>query len=147
MGLADPNALLQAIAAWQAYERIGSPEGELALVQCVIYLSNAPKSNSVYKAYNNALLDANELGSLSPPKHVLNAPTKLMQDIGYGVGYSYDHDTEESFSGQNYFPVGMARGKYYFPADRGFESEVIKRLERWEKIRREGQDDISKEQI
>ncbi|PPR12566.1 MAG: Replication-associated recombination protein A [Alphaproteobacteria bacterium MarineAlpha12_Bin1] len=147
VGLADPNALLQAIAAWQAYERIGSPEGELALVQCVIYLSNAPKSNSVYKAYNNALLDANELGSLSPPKHVLNAPTKLMQDIGYGVGYSYDHDTEESFSGQNYFPVGMARGKYYFPADRGFESEVIKRLERWEKIRREGQDDISKEQI
>ncbi|MCH7865880.1 MAG: replication-associated recombination protein A [Proteobacteria bacterium] len=137
IGLADPQALLQAITAWEAYERLGSPEGELALVQCVIYLSTAPKSNAAYRAEKAAARAARETGSLDPPKHILNAPTGLMKDLGYGAGYEYDHDTEEGFSGQNYFPDGMARSRLYEPGERGFEREIAKRLEYWDKLRDE----------
>ncbi|MGH6933723.1 MAG: replication-associated recombination protein A, partial [Dongiaceae bacterium] len=115
IGLADPQALPQALAAWDTYERLGSPEGELALAQCVIYLGTAPKSNAAYVAFNNANASARETGSLMPPKHILNAPTRLMKDLGYGKGYQYDHDAEEGFSGQNYFPDGMARRSFYDP--------------------------------
>ncbi|TAN47580.1 MAG: replication-associated recombination protein A, partial [Rhodospirillales bacterium] len=137
VGLADPDALLQAIAAWEAYERLGSPEGELALVQLVIYLGTAPKSNAAYKAEGAARRAAKETGSLSPPLHILNAPTKLMQDIGYGDGYAYDHDAPDGFSGQNYFPEGMKRQRFYNPAERGFEREIRKRLDYWDKLRSE----------
>ena len=137
IGLADPQALLQAITAWQAYERLGSPEGELAVVQCVIYLSTAPKSNAAYRAEKAAAQAARETGSLDPPKHILNAPTGLMKDLGYGAGYEYDHDTEEGFSGQNYFPDGMPRGRFYEPGKRGFEKEIAKRLAYWDKLRDE----------
>ena len=137
VGLADPQALVQAIAAWEAYERLGSPEGELALVQLIIYLGTAPKSNAAYKAEKAALRLARDTGSLMPPKHILNAPTRLMKDLGYGDGYVYDHDTEEGFSGQNYFPDGIRRQALYRPADRGFEREVAKRLDYWNKLRRE----------
>ncbi|HEY1385767.1 MAG TPA: replication-associated recombination protein A, partial [Dongiaceae bacterium] len=109
IGLADPQALTQALAAWDAYDRLGSPEGELAIAQCVIYLGTAPKSNAAYEAMSGANEAARKTGSLMPPKHILNAPTRLMKDLGYGKGYSYDHDTAEAFSGQNYFPDGMAR--------------------------------------
>ena len=136
VGLADPEALVQALAAWQAYERLGSPEGELALVQCVIHLGTAPKSNAGYKAASAALALARETGSLTPPKHILNAPTRLMKDLGYGAGYVYDHDTEDGFSGQDYFPEGMERQQLYRPGDRGFEREVAKRLAYWNKLRR-----------
>ena len=139
VGLADPNALPQAIAAWNTYERLGSPEGELALAQCVIYLGTAPKSNAAYVAYNSATAAARETGSLMPPKHILNAPTRLMRDLGYGKGYEYDHDAEEGFSGQNYFPEGMARRSFYEPVDRGFEREVRKRLEYWNRLREQRQ--------
>ncbi len=136
VGLADPAALPQAIAAWEAYERLGSPEGELALVQAIIYLGTAPKSNSAYMAEKSARRAAKETGSLVPPMHILNARTSLMKDLGYGDGYAYDHGTEEGFSGQNYFPDDMARAQFYTPVDRGFEREIAKRLEYWDKLRK-----------
>jgi putative ATPase len=135
IGLADPGALTQAIAAWEAYERLGSPEGELALAQLVIYLGTAPKSNAGYNAYKAAVRAARETGSLMPPKHILNAPTKLMKQIGYGAGYEYDHNTAEGFSGQNYFPDGMERQHFYDPVERGFEREIRKRLDYWSRLR------------
>ncbi|MGH6962484.1 MAG: replication-associated recombination protein A [Dongiaceae bacterium] len=137
VGLADPQALVQALAAWDTYERLGSPEGELALAQCVIYLGTAPKSNAAYVALASANAAAKETGSLMPPKHILNAPTRLMRDLGYGQGYEYDHDTAEGFSGQNYFPDGMRRRTFYDPVDRGFEREIRKRLDYWDKLRRQ----------
>jgi putative ATPase len=139
VGLADPDALHQALAAWDTYERLGSPEGELALAQCVIYLATAPKSNAGYRAFGAAMGAAKETGSLMPPKHILNAPTRLMKQIGYGKGYSYDHDTLEGFSGQNYFPEEMKRRRFYEPVDRGFEREIRKRLEYWDRPRAEKQ--------
>ena len=135
VGLADPQALTQTLAAWEAYERLGSPEGELALAQAVIYLGSAPKSNAAYKGFNEAWRAARESGSLMPPKHILNAPTKLMKELGYSEGYEYDHDAPEAFSGQDYFPEGMERRRYYRPVPRGFEREIAKRLEYWEKLR------------
>ncbi|MEQ8804595.1 MAG: replication-associated recombination protein A [Rhodospirillales bacterium] len=137
IGLADPQALPQALAAWDTYERLGSPEGELALVQAVVYLATAPKSNALYKAEKAARRMARETGSLMPPKHILNAPTKLMKDLDYGKEYAYDHDAEDGFSGQNYFPDGMARTRLYAPRDRGFEREIVKRLAYWDKLRRQ----------
>jgi putative ATPase len=137
VGLADPDALLQAIAAWDAYERLGSPEGELALVQCVIYLGSAPKSNAAYRAESAAMAAARETGSLMPPKHILNAPTRLMRDLGYGRGYAYDHDAADAFSGQNYFPDEMPRRSFYRPTDRGFEKAIRSRLAFWERLRRQ----------
>jgi len=135
VGLADPDALVQTLAAWDTYERLGSPEGELAIAQAVIYLATAPKSNAAYVALGAAGRAARETGSLMPPMHILNAPTRLMRDLGYGRGYAYDHDTEAGFSGQNYFPDGMARQNFYRPTERGFEREVAKRLEYWRKLR------------
>ncbi|NPD69714.1 replication-associated recombination protein A [Lichenicola cladoniae] len=135
VGIADPHALLQAIAAWETYERLGSPEGELALAQLVVYLGTAPKSNAVYKAFGAAMRAAKATGSLAPPAHILNAPTKLMKEIGYGQGYAYDHDTDEGFSGQNYFPDGMERERFYRPTDRGFEREINRRLDTWSRLR------------
>ncbi len=136
IGMADPNALSQALAAKEAYDFLGSPEGELALVQSVIYLATAPKSNAAYTAYKAAARAASEKGSLMPPMHILNAPTKLMQDIGYGKDYDYDHNAEDGFSGQNYFPDGMRRQSYYAPVERGFEREIIKRLDYWDNLRK-----------
>ena len=136
IGLADPSALLQADAAKNAYHFLGSPEGELALAQATIYLATAPKSNAGYKAYKAAMVSAKEAGSLPPPKHILNAPTELMADQGYGEGYVYDHDAEAGVSGQNYFPENMARQKFYRPVDAGQEREVAARLAEWEKIRK-----------
>ena len=138
IGLADPQAALQALAAWDCYERLGSPEGELALAQAVIYLATAPKSNAVYKALGSATRSARETGSLMPPKHILNAPTRLMKDLGYGEGYAYDHDTSDGFSGQDYFPEAMARRRFYVPVERGFEREIAKRLEYWDRLRQHG---------
>ena len=135
VGLADPQALVQTLAAWDTYERLGSPEGELAIAQAVIYLATAPKSNAAYVALGAAMRAARETGSLMPPMHILNAPTRLMQDLGYAKGYVYDHGTEEGFSGQNYFPDGMERQEFYAPAERGFEREIVKRLEYWRKLR------------
>lgn len=135
IGMADPQALPMMLAAWQAYERIGSPEGELCLAEGVIYLATAPKSNAGYVAYKAAQKAAATHGSLMPPKHILNAPTKLMQDIGYGADYAYDHDDPEAFSGQNYFPEGMARQDFYQPVERGFEREIKKRLDYWAALR------------
>ncbi|WP_114394429.1 replication-associated recombination protein A [Oleisolibacter albus] len=140
VGMADPGALTQAIAAWEAYERLGSPEGELAIAQLVIYLGTAPKSNAGYKAYGAAVRAAKETGSLMPPKHILNAPTKLMKELGYGHGYAYDHDTADGFSGQNYFPDGMERQTFYKPVERGFEREIRKRQDYWAKLRAERQE-------
>ena len=137
IGLADPNALVQANAAWDAYDRLGSPEGELALVQCIIYLGTAPKSNAAYRAEKSSSLDAKQTGSLMPPMHILNAPTKMMKDLGYSKGYEYDHDAADGFSGQNYFPDDMARTNYYSPKDIGFEREIKKRVEYWAKLRAE----------
>ena len=137
IGLADPDALPQTIAAWQAFERLGSPEGELALAQAVIYLATAPKSNAAYRAYGAASRAAKETGSLSPPAHILNAPTRLMKQLGYGAGYAYDHGEPEAFSGQNYFPEGLPRESFYEPVERGFEREVRKRLDYWAKLRAE----------
>jgi putative ATPase len=136
IGLADPSALVQANAAKEAYDFLGSPEGELALAQCVIYLASAPKSNAAYTAYGAAMRLAKEGGSLSPPKHILNAPTRLMRQEGYGAGYIYDHSTEEGFSGQNYFPDGLERQAFYRPEDRGHEAEIKARLESWAALRR-----------
>lgn len=135
IGNADPQAMGIALAAWDTYERLGSPEGELALAQALVYVATAPKSNAVYMAYKDAAQAARETGSLMPPAHILNAPTKMMKDIGYGSGYEYDHDTPEGFSGQNYFPDGMARQDFYQPVERGFEREIAKRLEYWQKLR------------
>ncbi|MDA8253163.1 MAG: replication-associated recombination protein A [Rhodospirillales bacterium] len=135
IGLADPAALPQALAAWEAYERLGSPEGELAIVQAVLYLGTAPKSNAAYIAFGEAQRAARATGSLMPPAHILNAPTTLMKNLGYGRGYSYDHEAPDAFSGQNYFPDGMARAEFYRPAERGFEREVAKRLAYWAKLR------------
>src|SRR5216683_3189631 len=135
IGLADPQGLVQALAAWQAYERLGSPEGELAIAQAVIYLATAPKSVAAYMALGEAQRAAKESGSLMPPMHSVNAPTKLMKALGYGKGYVYDPDTEEGFSGQNYFPDELPRQAFYRPIDRGFEREIKKRLDYWEKLR------------
>jgi len=136
IGLADPQALPACIAAWEAYERLGSPEGELALAQALLYLATAPKSNAAYMAYGAARRAAQETGSLLPPKHILNAPTTLMKSEGYGAGYQYDHDTAEGFSGQDYFPDEMERRQFYAPPERGFEREIRKRLEYWERLRK-----------
>jgi len=137
VGMADPNALVQALAGWDTYERLGSPEGELAIAQVVIYLATAPKSNAVYAAFGAARQAAQATGSLMPPAHILNAPTTLMQELGYGAGYAYDHEAEDAFSGQDYFPESLSRARFYQPRDRGFEREIAKRLAYWEKLRRE----------
>jgi putative ATPase len=135
IGLADPGAVQQALAAWDVYERLGSPEGELALAQLVIYLGTAPKSNAAYMAFKAAMRAAKQTGSLAPPMHILNAPTKMMKELGYGQGYQYDHDQADGFSGQNYFPDGMERQQFYRPVERGFERDVGKRLEYWARLR------------
>ena len=136
IGLADPQALIQTNAAKEAYQFLGSPEGELALAQSVVYLATAPKSNAVYSAYKTAMISAKSSGSLSPPKHILNAPTKLMKSEGYGEGYEYDHDSEDGFSGQDYFPDGYSRQNYYRPVERGYEREIQKRLDYWDGLRK-----------
>jgi putative ATPase len=135
IGLADPAAVEQAIAAWETYDRLGSPEGDLAIAHLVVYLGTAPKSNAAYTAFGAARRAAKKTGSLMPPMHILNAPTKMMKELGYGAGYAYDHDAEDGFSGQNYFPVGMDRERFYSPPDRGFEREIRKRLAYWDKLR------------
>ncbi len=135
IGLADPQALVQTLAAADAYERLGSPEGELCIVQALIYLATAPKSNAAYMAMKEAKVAALRTGSLMPPKHILNAPTKLMAEVGYGDGYVYDPDTADGFSGQDYFPEAMGRTEFYRPKERGFEREIIKRLDYWAKLR------------
>jgi putative ATPase len=137
IGLADPQAQAVCLQGWETYERLGSPEGELALAQAVVYLALAPKSNAAYVAYKEARVAARKTGSLPPPKHILNAPTKLMKEQGYGEGYAYDHDAEDAFSGQDYFPEDMARGVYYRPVERGFERDLKKRLD-WFVRRRAG---------
>jgi putative ATPase len=135
IGMADPHALLVANAAKDAYDFLGSPEGELALAQAVLYVATAPKSNATYVAFGRAMRTAREAGSLPPPKHILNAPTRLMQEEGYAAGYEYDHDTEEAFSGQDYFPEQLGRQTFYEPVERGFEREIRKRLDYWAKLR------------
>jgi len=135
VGLADPNAMQIALTAWQVYERMGSPEGDLALTQLVIYLGTAPKSVGNYKAQKSAYAAAREYGTLMPPKNILNAPTKMMKNMGYGAGYVYDPDTASGCSGQNCFPESMPRQKFYTPIERGFEREIKKRLEYWESFR------------
>ena len=137
IGLADPQALIVANAAKEAYDFLGSPEGELAIAQAVIYLATAPKSNAAYAAFGEAMRTAKEAGSLLPPKHILNAPTGLMQQEGYGAGYAYDHDAPDAFSGQDYFPEALGRRRFYDPPERGFEREIRKRLEYWAKLRKE----------
>jgi putative ATPase len=137
IGMADPNALVQALAGWDAYERLGSPEGELAIAQAVVYLGTAPKSVALYRATGRANDAARRTGSLMPPMHAVNAPTKLMKAQGYAKGYQYDPDSEEGFSGLSYFPDGMAREEFYQPVERGFEREIRKRLEYWDRLRRE----------
>ncbi len=141
IGLADPQALTQCLAAKDAYEFLGSPEGELAIVQACLYCAAAPKSNAAYKAQKAAWKSAKETGSLAPPQNILNAPTKLMKDIGYGAGYAYDHDAPDGFSGADYWPEGMAPQTYYQPVPRGFERQVIERMEWWEKKRRDQRGD------
>jgi putative ATPase len=133
--MADPQAMPQALAGWETYERLGSPEGELAIAQVVLYLATSPKSNAAYAGYKSAMRSAKSTGSLAPPAHILNAPTKLMKDLGYGAGYAYDHDTEAGFSGQNYFPDGMPRESFYQPTDRGHEKRVADRLAHWAELR------------
>ncbi|MCB1380083.1 MAG: replication-associated recombination protein A, partial [Alphaproteobacteria bacterium] len=137
IGLADPDAAQQALAAKDTFDFLGSPEGELALAQATVYLATAPKSNALYVAFKAATERARQTGSLAPPKIILNAPTKLMKQQEYGAGYRYDHDQPDAFSGQNYFPDGMGRESYYSPVERGFEREVKKRIEYWAKLRRE----------
>ncbi|HEX3438756.1 MAG TPA: replication-associated recombination protein A [Pseudolabrys sp.] len=137
IGLADPQALVIANAAKDAFDFLGSPEGELAIAQAVLYVATAPKSNAGYTAYGAAKQVAKQAGSLLPPKHILNAPTNLMKDEGYGRGYAYDHDQEDAFSGQNYFPDALPRQQFYNPVERGFEREIRKRLEYWAKLRKE----------
>ena len=141
IALADPQAQSHALHAWETYERLGSPEGELALAQTVIYLALAPKTNAGYAAYKNARAAARKTGSEPPPKHILNAPTKLMAEQGYGAGYEYDHDAADGFSGQEYFPEGMKRGVYYQPVERGFERELKRRLDYFVKLRAKRQAD------
>ncbi|MEE9454265.1 MAG: replication-associated recombination protein A [Paracoccaceae bacterium] len=140
IGLADPDAQRLCLDAWQTYERLGSPEGELALGQAVMYLALAPKSNASYAAYKNAMAAAKKTGSEPPPKHILNAPTAMMKDHGYGDGYQYDHDAKDGFSGQNYFPDTMKRGVYYAPVERGHERELKKRLDYFARLRAKRQD-------
>ena len=135
VGLADPQALRLAIAAWESYDRLGSPEGELAIAELIIYLGTAPKSNSVETSWYAAKKVAREFSSLTPPSHILNAPTALMKNLGYGEGYIYDHDTPEGFSGQNYFPEAMGRKTFYTPVERGFEREIKRRLDYWNHLR------------
>jgi putative ATPase len=135
IGLADPNALVQCLAAKDAYDFLGSPEGELALVQACLYLATAPKSNATYTAQKKAWRSAQETGSLMPPMHILNAPTKLMKNVGYGKGYAYDHDADEGFSGQDYWPEEMEPQSFYEPTDRGFEARVKERLDYWNERR------------
>ncbi len=137
VGLADPQALVIANAAKETYDFLGSPEGELAIAQALIYVATAPKSNAGYVAYGAAMQVAKQAGSLLPPKHILNAPTALMKSEGYGRGYAYDHDQDEAFSGQNYFPDALPRQQFYDPPERGFEREIKKRLEYWAKLRKE----------
>lgn len=141
IGLADPQALVICNAAKDAYDFLGSPEGELAIAQAIIYVATAPKSNAAYVAYGAARRAAKEGGSLLPPKHILNAPTRLMKDEGYGRGYAYDHDTEDAFSGQDYFPEKMGRQTFYDPPERGFEREIRKRLDYWAKLRKDRAED------
>ena len=135
IGLADPVALSQAVSAWQAFDRVGSPEGDLAIAQCTIYLAAAPKSNRVYKAFEQASGTAKNSGSLLPPKHILNAPTSMMKELGYGDGYVYDHGVDDAYSGQNYFPDELSRCQFYEPSERGFEKEIKNRLDYWLKLR------------
>ena len=135
IGLADPQAVVPGAGGQGDLRLPGLPEGELALAQTVVYLATAPKSNAAYVAFGAAMRAAKEGGSLAPPKHILNAPTRLMKQEGYGAGYDYDHDAPEAFSGQNYFPDGMARQQFYAPAGRGFEAEIKTRLEAWAKLR------------
>ena len=135
IGLADPQALVQCLAAKDAYDFLGSPEGELAIVQACLYLATAPKSNAAYMAQKNAYRSAKETGSLMPPSHILNAPTRLMKDIGYGKGYAYDHDSDEGFSGQDYWPEGMDRQTLYEPSERGFEAKISERIAYWNELR------------
>ncbi len=135
IGLADPQAQALCLQAWETYERLGSPEGELALAQAVIYLALAPKSNAAYVAYKGAIREAKVSGSAPPPKHILNAPTTLMKEQGYGAGYAYDHDAEDGFSGQDYFPDDMARQQFYAPVERGFERDLAKRVAYFQKLR------------
>jgi len=137
VGMADPNALLQCLAAKEMYDFLGSPEGEIGIVQACLYLATAPKSNAAYMAQKKAWASAKETGSLMPPMHILNAPTKLMKNVGYGKGYAYDHDADEGFSGQNYWPEEMQPQSFFEPTDRGFEARVRERLEYWEQRRRE----------
>jgi putative ATPase len=137
VGLADPQALVQCLAAKDAYDFLGSPEGELAIVQACLYLATAPKSNAAYKAQKAAWKSARDTGSLMPPANILNAPTKLMKDIGYGAGYAYDHDASDGFSGANYWPGGMSAQNFYAPTPRGFEAKITERLAYWDGLRRE----------
>lgn len=137
IGLADPEALHQALAAKEVFDFLGAPEGELALAQAVIYLATAPKSNAAYMAFNMAKRSARDTGSVAPPAHILNAPTKLMKELGYGSGYEYDHDAPNGFSGQDYFPEEVGRQAFYRPVERGFEREISKRLAYWAKLRDE----------
>jgi len=136
IGLADPQALVQCLAAKDAYDFLGSPEGELAIVQACLYLATAPKSNAAYKAQKAAWRSAKETGSLMPPMNIVNAPTKLMKDVGYGKGYAYDHDAEDGFSGANYWPEGMTPQAFYEPVDRGFEAKIRERLAWWDERRK-----------
>lgn len=136
IGLADPNAMQMALAAWQVYERMGSPDGDLALTELVIYLGTAPKSTGNYRAMSAAYAAAKKYGSLPPPKNILNAPTKMMKDLGYGAGYIYEPDTASGFSGQNCFPENMPRQQFYHPVERGFEREIKKRLDYWDGLRK-----------
>ncbi|MBT7647676.1 MAG: replication-associated recombination protein A, partial [Rhodospirillaceae bacterium] len=135
IGMADPGALTQAIAAKDTYDFLGTPEGELAIAQAVVYCATAPKSNAAYKAFGAAMRSAKESGSLTPPKIILNAPTRMMKDMGFGAGYDYDHDAPGAFSGQNYFPDELPRERFYKPVERGFEREITKRLDYWAKLR------------
>lgn len=137
VGLADPQALVQCLAAKDAYDFLGSPEGELAIVQACLYLATAPKSNAAYVAQKAAWRTAKDTGSLSPPANILNAPTKLMKDIGYGAGYAYDHDAADGFSGANYWPDGMTPARFYTPTERGFEKRIAERIAWWDQMRRE----------
>src|SRR6056297_3039354 len=135
IGLADPQAQAVCLQSWETFERLGSPEGELAIAQALVYIALSPKSNAVYAAYKGARAAARTTGSLAPPKHILNAPTKLMKEHGYGSGYAYDHDAEDGFSGQDYFPESMGRTVFYVPVERGFERDLTKRLEYFARLR------------
>jgi len=139
VGLADPQALVQCLAAKDAYDFLGSPEGELAIVQACLYLATAPKSDGLYAAQKAAWRSAKDTGSLMPPMNIVNAPTRMMKNLGYGKGYTYDHDTAEGFSGDNYWPEGLRPQIYYRPTDRGFEKRIAERLAYWDELRREKQ--------